>query len=271
MASPRPARSVRKSVADYGFSTPGLDRALAILSCLGAHRAGLSLSEIAAELGLSTNFVYRTTQSLVAHGYLLRDADKRYTLGPGLLRLSQPFVDDVPLAEAALPAMRWLSEQTGEAAHLGTISGDEGVVLERVIGTAPIKFYVERGTRFPLYCSAPGKAMLAYAPKTEREAILSRMKLAKLQPGTISDKAALLSCLTEARQRGWTTDIGENLAGHNCVAAPVLDADGQAVASVWLTGTSLRLPPDRISKLAHKVVKAAQLITLSLNKHASTK
>lgn len=271
MASPRPSRSARKAVADSGFSTPGLDRALAILSCLGAHPAGLSLSEIAAELGLSTNFVYRTTQSLVAHGYLLRDADKRYTLGPGLLRLSQPFVDDVPLAEAALPAMRWLSEQTGEAAHLGMISGDEGVVLERVIGTAPIKFYVERGTRFPLYCSAPGKAMLAYAPKSTCESILSRIKLTKLQPSTISDKVALLSCLKEARQRGWTTDIGENLAGHNCVAAPVLDANGQAIASIWLTGTSLRLSPDRISKLASQVVKAAQLITLSLNKHSPSK
>ena len=271
MASPRPARSARKAVADSGFSTPGLDRALAILSCLGAHRAGLSLSEIAAELGLSTNFVYRTTQSLVAHGYLLRDAAKRYTLGPGLLRLSQPFVDDVPLAEAALPAMRWLSEQTGEAAHLGMISGDEGVVLERVIGTAPIKFYVERGVRFPLYCSAPGKAMLAGMPKDACEALLSRISLIKLLPNTISDKPTLLRCLKEVRQNGWSKDIGENLAGHNCVAAPILDAQGQAIASIWLTGTSLRLPPDRISRLAPKVVKAAQLITRSLNQHASPK
>lgn len=271
MASPRPARSARQAVADSGFSTPGLDRALAILSCLGAHPTGLSLSEIAAELGLSTNFVYRTTQSLVAHGYLLRDAAKRYSLGPGLLRLSQPFVDDVPLAEAALPAMRWLSEQTGEAAHLGMISGDEGVVLERVIGTAPIKFYVERGVRFPLYCSAPGKAMLAGMPKGACEAILSRVRLIKLLPDTISDKPTLLRCLKEVRQNGWSKDIGENLAGHNCVAAPILDAQGQAIASIWLTGTSLRLSPERIRKVAPIVVKAAQLITLSLNKHSSSK
>ena len=271
MASPRPSRTKPKGVADSGFSTPGLDRALAILSCLGAHPTGLSLSEIAAELGLSTNFVYRTTQSLVAHGYLLRDAEKRYSLGSGLLRLSQPFMDDVPLAEAALPAMRWLSEQTGEAAHLGMISGDEGVVLERVIGTAPIKFYVERGTRFPLYCSAPGKAMLAGMPKDACEAILSRVRLIRLQPDTISDKPTLLRCLKEVRRNGWSKDIGENLAGHNCVAAPVLDAQGQAIASIWLTGTSLRLSPERIAKVAPMVVKAAQLITRSLNKHSPSK
>ncbi|MEI7775874.1 MAG: hypothetical protein WCK17_13985, partial [Verrucomicrobiota bacterium] len=51
---------------------------------------------------------------------------------------------------------RWLSEHSGEAVHLGIISGNEGIVLERVIGKAQIKFYTERGTRFPLHTSAPG-------------------------------------------------------------------------------------------------------------------
>jgi len=261
MASPRPFRAAKKSVADSGFSTPGLDRALAILSCLGAHPAGLSLSEIAAELGLSTNFVYRTTQSLLAHGYLLRDAEKRYSMGPGLLRLSQPVVDDVPLAEAALPAMRWLSEQTGEAAHLGMISGDEGVVLERVIGTAPIKFYVERGVRFPLHCSAPGKVMLAFGSEAATADLIRRIKLTRHQPATIHTREALRTCLDTVRRKGWATDIGENLAGHNCLAAPILDCDGMAIASIWLTGTSLRLSPSRITEITPIVVESAQKIT----------
>jgi len=261
MALPRPPRHAKSGVADSGFSTPGLDRALAILSCLSTHPAGLNLSEIAEQLGLSTNFVYRTTQSLVAHGYLLRDGEKRFTLGPGLLRLSQPFVDDVPLAEAALPAMRWLSEQTGEAVHLGVISGEEGVVLERVIGTAPIKFYVERGVRFPLHCSAPGKVLLAFGSEATTDDLLRRMKLTRHQPATIHTREALRTCLDTVRRKGWATDIGENLAGHNCLAAPILDRDGMAIASIWLTGTSLRLSPSRITEITPIVVESAQKIT----------
>jgi len=268
MALPRPSRSARKAVADSGFSTPGLDRALAILSCLGAHPTGLSLSEIAAELGLSTNFVYRTTQSLVAHGYLLRDAAKRYSLGPGLLRLSQPFVDDVPLAEAALPAMRWLSEQTGEAAHLGMISGDEGVVLERVIGTAPIKFYVERGVRFPLHTSGPGKVMLAFRGETERAKIAGRLSFERFQAHTISNAKALLACLQDVRRQGWATDMGEHVEGHNCVAAPIFDATGEAIASLWITGTSQRLDARRIKELTPVVKKAAQIASEALQPKA---
>ncbi len=93
-------------VKDSGFSTPSLDRALAILKCLGGHPAGLTLSQIAAELGLPVNFVYRVTQSLLGHQYLVRDAQKRFSMGAGLLGLCQPVCDDVPLTEAALPAMR---------------------------------------------------------------------------------------------------------------------------------------------------------------------
>ncbi|NBV33758.1 MAG: hypothetical protein EBR81_08260 [Proteobacteria bacterium] len=95
-------------VKDSGFSTPSLDRALAILKCLGGHPAGLTLSQIATELGLPVNFVYRVTQSLVAHQYLVRDSQKRFSMGVGLLGLCQPVCDDVPLTEAALPkALFW--------------------------------------------------------------------------------------------------------------------------------------------------------------------
>jgi DNA-binding IclR family transcriptional regulator len=265
MALPRPTRHAKSGVADSGFSTPGLDRALAILNCLSTHPSGLSLSEIAEQLGLSTNFVYRTAQSLVAHGYLLRDGEKRFTLGPGLLRLSQPFVDDVPLAEAALPAMRWLSEQTGEAAHLGVISGEEGVVLERVIGTAPIKFYVERGVRFPLHTSGPGKVMLAYRDAAERDRTIAGMKFTRFQPHTITNAKALLACLQVVRRQGWATDMGEHVEGHNCVAAPIFDADGTAIASLWITGTSQRLDAERVAKLTHVVTKAAKMASEALH------
>ena len=162
---PRTKPKPKAPVQDSGFSTPSLDRALAVLQCLGGHPHGLTLSEIAESLKLSVNFVYRVTQSLVSHGYLVRDAEKRFSVGSAMLKLCQPVIDDIPLTEAALPAMRWLSDQTGEAAHLCILSGSEGIVLERVIGRAMIKFYVERGTRFPLHTSGPGKAMLAFTPE----------------------------------------------------------------------------------------------------------
>ena len=264
--SPRrqPRTKPKAPVHDSGFSTPSLDRALAVLHCLGGHPQGLTLSEIAEALKISVNFVYRVTQSLVSHGYLVRDAEKRFSVGSAMLKLCQPVIDDVPLAEAALPAMRWLSDQTGEAAHLGILSGFEGIVLERVIGRAMIKFYIERGTRFPLHSSGPGKAILAFTPEAERDEIIAGMKFERFQPWTISNRKDFLQCLGHVRNTGFATDVGEHLEGHHCLAAPIFDAAGNAMASLWITGPSQRLSEDRMAKLAAVVKKAGAMATTAL-------
>lgn len=264
-STPRQRQKAEPTVTDSGFSTPSLDRALGVLECLSKHPQGLGISELAAEMGLSVNFVYRVTQALTAHGYVNRDAEKRFCVGAKLLSLCQPVSNDVPLTEAAMPALRWLSEQTGEAAHLGMISGHEGIVLERVIGRALIKFYVERGTRFPLHTSGPGKAMLAFMPESERDEIIAGMTFERFQPWTISNRKEFLTCLTGVRAQGFGVDAGEHLEGHNCLGAPILDVDGHAVASLWITGPSQRLSEERMVKLAPTVIKAGHMVTEALN------
>ncbi len=267
----RSSTKSRPVVKDSGFSTPSLDRALGVLECLGKHRQGLGISELAAKMGLTINFVYRVTQALVAHGYVNRDADKRFSIGAKLLSLCQPVSNDVPLAEAAMPALRWLSGQTGEAAHLGMISGHEGIVLERVIGHALIKFYVERGTRFPLHTSGPGKVMLAFMPKKQRDAIMAGMTFERFQPWTIANTKDFLKCLEGVRIQGFAVDAGEHLEGHNCLGAPIFDADGIAIASLWITGPSQRLSEERMIELAPVVKRAGDLATAALNPQATAR
>lgn len=261
----RPARKrAQASVRDSGFSTPSLDRALGVLECLGRHPQGLGLSELAEKMGLSVNFVYRVTQSLTAHGYVTRDAAKRFRVGARLLTLCQPVVDDIPLTEAVMPALRWLSDQTGEAAHVGIIAGNEGIVLERVVGTALIKFYVERGTRFPLHTSAPGKVMLAFMPEAQREAILQTMMFERYQPWTLSTRKEFIQCLNQTRAQGWAVDAGEHLEGHHCIGAPVLNTEGVAIASLWITGPSQRLGEERMEALAPVVRQAGEMASFAM-------
>ena len=253
------------AIKDSGFSTPSLDRALAILKCLGRHPSGLTLSQLASELGLPINLVDRVTQSLVAHQYLVRDADKRFSMGTGLLGLCQPVSDDVPLSEAALPAMRWLSTQSGEAAHLGILSGSEGIVLERVIGKAQIKFYTERGTRFPLHTSAPGKVILAFLPEEERDEVLGGVSFERFQPWTIASREEFLQCLEKVRADGYALDLSEHLEGLHCLGGPIFDSSGSAIASLWVTGISQRLTEERIEELIPILRRACAMATEALN------
>ena len=72
---------------------PGRERTLAILELLGRHRAGLSLTEIARELDLPVNSVFRITGTLHSRGYLQRrEDDKRFVLTNKLFDLSRPVV-----------------------------------------------------------------------------------------------------------------------------------------------------------------------------------
>jgi IclR family transcriptional regulator, acetate operon repressor len=260
--------SIDAKINDSGYRTPGLDRALAVLECLGKRSEGSTQTEIAGKLGLTANFVCRTTQALTAHGYLTRDPEKRLRLSGKLRQLCQPVLDDVPLAEAALPTMPWLSEETGEAAHLGILVASEGLVLERVIGTASIKFYVERGSRFPVHTSAPGKCILAFASPGDRETAVAALSFEAFHPWTISNAADFLRCLDEAKREGFSTDLGEHLEGDHCLGAPILERAGTAVASLWITGPSRRLDERRIAELAPIVKEAGRLASSALRGEA---
>jgi DNA-binding IclR family transcriptional regulator len=107
--------------------------------------------------------------------------------------------------------------------------------------------------------------MLAFMPEVERDAVMAGMTFERFQPRTISSRKAFLKCLDEVRQTGWALDVGEHLEGHHCLGAPILGADGNAIASLWISGPSQRLSEERLAKLAPVVKKAGAMATAALN------
>ncbi|MFA7368864.1 MAG: IclR family transcriptional regulator C-terminal domain-containing protein, partial [Kiritimatiellales bacterium] len=63
---------------------------------------------------------------------------------------------------------------------------------------------------------------------------------------------------------GYALDIGETIEGHHCLGAPVFDADGRPLASVWITAPAPRLSVADSKRVAPQVVRAAQMITEAL-------
>ena len=91
------------------------------------------------------------------------------------------------------------------------------------------------------------------------------MRFERFQPWTISNRKDFLRCLEGVRADGFAVDAGEHLEGHHCLGAPIMDADGHAIASLWITGPSQRLSEERMVKLAPIVKKAGQMVTAALN------
>jgi DNA-binding IclR family transcriptional regulator len=182
-------------------------------------------------------------------------------LSQKLLQLAQPKREERSLGQLAWPILCWLRDATGESAHIGIRSGFECVVLERAIGLHLFKFYVEAGARGPLHAGAPGKVLLAWLPAAELAGILAEMPFEGLTANTITSQVGFARHLEEVREKGYAMDRGETLEGLHCLGAPVWNAEGRVVASVWITSPAPRLGEAAAREHAPFVIEAARRIS----------
>jgi DNA-binding IclR family transcriptional regulator len=231
------ADPTKPSSAAAGGGSQTLERGLRVLRVLAAHPAGLSVTEIAAELGTHRPSVYRLLAPLTDQRLVSRGEDGRYTLGVGLVELSSSVRPR--LQEVALPELRRLADDLRATAALTVRDGDEAVVFAVMEPRSTDMHIAYRtGLRHPLDRAAAGLAILAGgAPRAgERDAV------------------------GQARERGWARSTGEILPGASGVAAPIARAGRDAEASlsvVWIE------PRDE-APVAERVVASARAIAAAL-------
>jgi IclR family acetate operon transcriptional repressor len=251
------------------YRVPILDRTLDLLEVLADHPGGLTLTEMTDVLGLPKNTVFRVATTLVLRGYAERDeSTKVYRLTRRLLRLGHHAMGGESLVRMAAPILTALRDLTGETALLGTLSGQQGIVLDQAASLHPVKVVVELGHAFPLLTAAPAKAMLAFFPPGKREALLDSIRFESKTRHTIRSLAAYRWELEEVVKRGFALDRGEESETYACAAAPVFDHRGEAVAALWVSGPSDRVREERIVALGLQVKKMAAVLSQRLG-HAT--
>lgn len=244
------------------YQVPALDRALTILELLARHPDGLRMREIAERLELPANSVFRITGALEERGYLAREGeDMRYRLTRKLLALGYAAIGEDKLIEHSLDVMQALRDESEETVLVGVRADLQGVVLEQVAATQPVKFLVDPGTHFPLHTSAPGKALVAFLPPKERETLLKRMKFPAFTPRTIDSRAKFEAEIETVLARGYGIDCAEEIEGLHCVGAPIFNHRGYPIAAIWVTGPSFRLPESALKSLGEKAAAAAERIS----------
>jgi DNA-binding IclR family transcriptional regulator len=248
------------------YQVPGLERGLAILEYLDQHPAGSTMIDAARDLRLPKNAVFRIASTLLHHGYLDRDEQtKRLRLSHKTLALGYGALGEGrSLVEQSLEQMRALRTATGETVCLSVLADGEGFVLESVPGRHLFRCTVDPGMRQPLHASASGKAILAHLPRNELETVLLQLRLVRLTPNTITKKKQLEEELRRVRDCGYALDRCEHIDGAMCVAAPVFDRLGHAVASLTVTAPAGRMPREKLSALGRIVRQHADGISARL-------
>lgn len=241
-----------------------LDRAMMILEQVSRSN-GETLTNLANELEQSPATVYRVLTTLAAREIVeLSPVSQTWHVGTGAFRIGSAYLRRTNLLERAQPVMRHLMETTGETANLGVRRDAHVLFVSQVETHASIRAFFPPGTMSPMHASGVGKALLSEIEEAALEEILVKTPLTRFTDKTLTDPARLLEDLRRARARGYAIDDEERNEGMRCVAAPIFNASGEAVAGLSVSGPISRMSPENIETLGGHVREAARTVSLSL-------
>ena len=234
-----------------------LQRAMRLLTSFDHDHPEMGVTELSRKLDLPKPTVYRILATLESGGFVQQKPNAKYHLGFRMAELGLLALQQVSMRDEAMPFLRALREECQETVDLAVFEGGEMVYLEVLDSPQPVKIAVRAGRRLPAYCTASGKAYLAFTNRDDLEAVIARGMVA-CTPHTICDPDLLREDLRLTRERGYAISVEEFEIGIKAVAAPVTDNSGTVVAVIAVAGPAYRLPSERISELGEAVRRAAQ-------------
>lgn len=240
--------------ADRAGGVQSLERAFDLLERMADSGGEVGLSELSASSGLPLPTIHRLVRTLVDCGYVRQQANRRYALGPRLIRLGESA--SRLLGTWARPYLAELVEATGETANMALLDGDEVVYVAQVPSRHSMRMFTEVGRRVLPHSTGVGKALLAQVPPEEVRALLGRTGMPAATERTITDPDAFLAELARIRAQGYAVDDNEQEVGVRCLAVTVPDSPTAAAISIsGPAGRVTEAATDKIIPVLHEVAR----------------
>jgi len=252
----------RSSTAESRNSTVlALDRGLTVLRAL-AREGGATLGDLALRVGMPPSTAHRILATLENHQFVEFDETLQiWTIGIGSYRIGSTYLLRTNLIDASRKTMQNLMKETGETANLAIADDGHIVFISQVETQNPIRAFHRPGTRSPMHASGIGKILLARMSRKDVEKLLLKSGLPEFTPNTLTSPEALFTDLDISARRGWAYDNEERYTGMRCIAAPIFNAFGEAVAGLSVSGPTDRFSNDVLQKMGLSVRHSADLIT----------
>jgi DNA-binding IclR family transcriptional regulator len=205
---------------------------------------------------------YMLLASLEGRGYVLSDAQRRFSLHPALSGDGRSWAGGFrgALLRAARPQMQQLTESTGESAFLAVLRPDLKLeYIYKVVSGSDLRVDAVLGAARPLHATSAGLVLLAFGdPKTLSD-VIALNSFPQLTPRTISSPEELLREITRVRRRGYSSVRDTNSAHAAGMAMPLWEATGKLAAALTLAAPSSRINLAAASHLAHLKSAAANI------------
>ncbi len=206
-----------------------VDRALEILELFEEPDARLTITEIAAALGVHRSTASRLVAVLERHRLLEHDR-RSYALGLGLVSLAGHVLNRFPVRARAADILRDLRDATGETVYLGVPDQDELIYIDQA-PSPDVRLNVDWvGRRQRLTAGITGAVILAFAPA---ETIVELLRAGR-SDGDPAAQHLDAPELARIRKTGYLARYNDPSSHWAVVAVPIRDRLGDVVAALCL-------------------------------------
>ena len=239
-----------------------VDRTLTILEVLSDYNDGLGITEISSLVNLHKSTVHRLLSTLIYKGYVVQDEESsKYKITFKLFELGSKKVHKLDLLEISRPYTKMLMESVNEVVHLIIREETDIVYIDKVEANNTISMSSRIGKRNPMYCTATGKAILAFLPEDEVLKVWNSSKIVKLTKNTNTDFILFKKELQTIKNIGYAIDDEENEIGVRCVGATIFNMNGDVVAAISVSGPVTRITDDKIDFISKEVIQCTNSIS----------
>ena len=232
-----------------------VERTMLILETLSKAEA-INLENMAKMTALPKATLLRFLSSLISLGYVYRDSADQYHLTLKMFMVGARSLSHIDLVSTAKPFAKKLSQELGETVHMGILEDDEAVYVLKEESSYTLRMYSRVGKIIPLYCTAIGKVFLSEMSDEELDGYLSTHTLKPFTPKSL-DESGLRAELKEIHSRGWAIDREEHEENIVCIASPIRDYSGKAVAAISAAWAVFRFSREDLDKNASLVSETA--------------
>jgi len=204
-----------------------LGKGLSILNTFSTQRPELTLTDLARANGMTLGTAHRYLFTLKELDYLTQSSeDKKYRLTKKVLSLGFSVFGSMDFRKRLFPYMVQITKEMDVVTQCAILDGIEIVYIERLRSNDVVNLDLNTGSRLPAYCTAMGKAIMAFIDEKESKRLINRMKFVQHTPYTITNKKNLWKELQLTRKRGFAINNQELTLGLRSIAAPIFNREG---------------------------------------------
>ncbi|MCJ1706978.1 IclR family transcriptional regulator [Microbacterium sp. VKM Ac-2923] len=241
---------------------PAVGRGIRLLGLLAEAGRALTLTELAAGLGLAKSSTANLCLSLEA-GRMIERVPLGYRLGIRTAELGGAFAAQFNQVREFYAVCETSPVLATELVQVAVLDDTDALYLARYEGSRSVRLGTPLGSRLPAALSATGRALLMTRADDDVREMLSRGRpLPRLTSHSTVDVEAVLAKIATARQRGWSVDEEESFRGIVGVAVPLegwAPGDPQLALGVGIPVADAT--PERVSRVGAALREAARALT----------